>query len=675
MRSSLPRHPSQSRPRGLHFVSRLARSTAPLQFYSRMPKIVQLPDHVANQIAAGEVVERPVAVVKELVENSLDAGATRIEVEFRQGGKRLIRVTDNGSGMDAEDAVRCLQRHATSKIRAAEDLQHILSFGFRGEALPSIASVSDFLLRTRTPEAENGTELRVSQGRVSEPRVCGMSPGTHIEVARLFNTVPARRKFLKSDATEAAHMTHLCRLLAVAHPEIAFTLIEDQRVVFRSPECATLRARVQEIFGQRLGQELIDLDPVELVRPEGTYRLYGLLGEPGVGRATRADMLVYVNRRPVDSRLVQYGLIEAYHSYLPNGRYPVAYLFLEVPPAVVDVNVHPAKREVRFRDETWLRSMVMEGVLATLRKARRETLRRAETVDDFATTKPEAEPEPVPVGVVAPAPTLAEAASADVPKASVVPRPTPLSAARPSPAPVRRPLAPAVAAPPMPLRAAEPEVKPVVPATKPAPVRAKDVPLPPAPAAAQLGWRLLGLAHGNLAWLESREGVVCLDVRAALERVTYERLEAQWHNPGATGQGLLFPLSLELPPLDADALDRHGETWTRLGFGVEPFGRHFYRITSIPAGLDPGRAAEFLRDLVGLVREQGGRSVQFEDLQANALRLAVRQIVRQSPPLDEAEVLPLARALLSCRQPLADLDGKPTFFELRQGELRQRLGW
>ncbi|MDP0500285.1 MAG: DNA mismatch repair endonuclease MutL [Verrucomicrobiota bacterium JB022] len=645
-----------------------------------MPRIVQLPDHVANQIAAGEVVERPVAVVKELVENSLDAGATRIEIEFRQGGKRLIRVTDNGCGMDPEDVVNCLERHATSKIRSADDLSRIASFGFRGEALPSIASVSDFLLRSRPAEAELGTEVKVTRGRRSAPSGCGMSQGTHIEVARLFNAVPARRKFLKTDRTEAAHITHLCRLLAVAHPEVAFTLIEDGREVFRSPECATLRERVQEIYGARLGQELVELELAEETHNGGNYRVWGLLGEPGVGRATRADMLAYVNRRPVDSRLVQYGLVEAYHSYLPSGRYPVAYLFLDVPPATVDVNVHPAKREVRFREEGFLRRFIMEAVLETLRKAARHTLKRAERVEDFA-------PEPEPIEDEA----EEEVEADDVPAAQPLPpaeeptsppakaTETPPAAPPEPPKPALRPAPIAKAAPRPPIRVA-PLPKKETAAPQPAPPRASPPvarPLAAKPTAApapQLSWKVLGIVQDRLAWLESREGVVCLNLRAAQERVTFERIEAQGAQAEQSSQTLLFPLSLELSPLEVDTVERHPGFWEELGFTLEPFGKNFYRVSSIPGWFEPEAAVDYLHDLIGLVREQGARSFRAEDARASAHRLAVKRLVRLSPLPTEAEVLPLAEALLRCRQPLTNPEGQPTFFELRKGEIDQRLG-
>src|SRR5262245_5018842 len=345
-----------------------------------MAKVRILSDRVANQIAAGEVIERPAAVVKELVENALDAGATRIEVEFRHGGRALMRVEDNGHGMSRDDALLALERHATSKIAEAADLDQLTSYGFRGEALPSIASVSRFELQTRESGADAGTEILINGGKFVHVRDCGRPVGTRIEVTHLFNSVPARRKFLKTDQTEAAHIVHCVRLYALACPRTAFTLIEDGRVIFRSPECRTLEERIAEIFGRQISESLL---PIECT--EESLRLTGLIGRPGVGRATRHEMIVFVNARPVDSRTLNYALIESYNESLPRGRYPLAFVFFECDPAAVDVNVHPAKREVRFRSEPQVRGFVIRSVLQRLRDIADRGLRIA----DFP--KPETE--------------------------------------------------------------------------------------------------------------------------------------------------------------------------------------------------------------------------------------------------------------------------------------------
>ncbi len=328
-----------------------------------MSKIQILTPTVANQIAAGEVVERPAAVVKELLENSLDAGAKRVTVDFSRGGKAYVIIEDDGIGMSPADALLSLERHATSKIRLASDLDRIATFGFRGEALPSIASVSRFTLQTRSTEAASGTEIYINGGKVIHQRDHGMPVGTRIEVANLFHPVPARLKFLKSDETEAAHIIRLVRLYAVAHPEVGFLLKEDGREIFRSPGHVPLLERVRVIWGKQVAEEV---SVMPLFEVKG-MRISGLLGKPGVSRGTRQDLVTVVNGRPVDSRTMAFAATESYHTLIPKGRYPLAFIFLEINPAWVDVNVHPAKREVRFRDEASVRGFIIQSLLSVLR--------------------------------------------------------------------------------------------------------------------------------------------------------------------------------------------------------------------------------------------------------------------------------------------------------------------
>ncbi|MFM1942859.1 MAG: hypothetical protein RI897_1841, partial [Verrucomicrobiota bacterium] len=347
-----------------------------------MSRIRLLPEHVANQIAAGEVVERPASVVKELVENAMDAGARRIVVEIQRGGRQLIRVEDDGMGMDRDDALMCLERHATSKIRSAEDLSVIRSMGFRGEALPSIASVSRFTLTTCSREGGGveATQVVVLGGKMAEVKTVGHPPGTTVEVRQLFYNLPARRKFLRSEETERSHIVQYVTLAALAHPEIGFTLRQEDRVLWQlapMPEGRELGEAVGDRLRVLLGADL------SLVRAEGVRRLpavrgveggegemveggelrvWGYVGAPGVSRSTRADQHIFVNGRPVDNRGLNYALMEGYHTALMKGRYPVACLFLEVDPAEVDVNVHPAKREVRFHRERAVKDAVASVV-------------------------------------------------------------------------------------------------------------------------------------------------------------------------------------------------------------------------------------------------------------------------------------------------------------------------
>ncbi len=599
-----------------------------------MPKVRILSDRVANQIAAGEVIERPAAVVKELVENALDAGATRIEVEFRHGGRSLMSVEDNGHGMARDDALLALERHATSKIREADDLDRLASYGFRGEAMPSIASVSRFLLQTREAGSDTGTEILVNGGKFVHVRECGRPVGTRMEVTHLFNSVPARRKFLKTDQTEAAHIVQCVRLYALACPHTAFTLVEDGRVIFRSPECSTLADRIGEIFGRQIAEALV---PLEAVEPG--LRLSGLIGRPGVGRATRHEMIVFVNARPVDSRTLNYALIESYHESLPKGRYPLAFVFFECDPAAVDVNVHPAKREVRFRSEPQVRGFVIRAVLQRLRELSGPAAGLTET-------------RPPPVDFRAPAAAAGWAAlpalsRADLGTLSATPA-TPRGPERPSPA--------------------------SVPLSAPAPIPSASGRSPPAgvvPLAPS--WRYVGLAHGNYVLFETAAGLVLLDRRAAHERIWFERLREQFAAGAVPSQRLLLPLPLELDAIATALLLDRRKFLHAHGFEVAEFGRNFFRIEAVPAWMEPADAEPFLRDLLGAFRDGRMTDGDVELAREELARLAAAKAVRLPATATEGELRTLVGQLFATRTPLTSPAGRPTYIELNHGELARRF--
>lgn len=607
-----------------------------------MGNVRLLPDRVANQIAAGEVIERPAAVVKELVENALDAGATRIEVEFRHGGRSLMRVEDNGCGMGRDDALLALERHATSKIAEAADLDRLASYGFRGEALPSIASVSRFQLQTREADNDAGTEVLVNGGRLVHVRDCGRPVGTRIEVSHLFNSVPARRKFLKTDQTEAAHIIHGVRLYALACPRTAFTLIEDGRVIFRSPECRTLGERVAEIFGRQTAESLVAIEA-----EEPGMRLSGLIGRPGVGRGSRHEMVIFVNARPVDSRTLNYALIESYHEALPKGRYPVAFLFLDCEPASVDVNVHPAKREVRFRSEPQVRGFVIRAVLERLREVGAGVAAAAVVQPAVGISGAGAGPASAPMRPVAPA---VVGAAGPVPSASGV------RVAKSAPA-----SPPAVAA--VPVLASPPAAR--APMAVPSPV--------PRPVAGAPAWRFVGIAHGAYALFETSSGVVLLDRRAAHERVWFERLREQFRAGAVPSQRLLLPLPMELDAIASALLLDRRRFLEAHGFDVAEFGRNFFRLEAIPAWMEPADAEPFLRDLLAAFRDgsvpQGNADLARDEL----ARLAAAKAVRLPETSPEGEVRALVAALFATSSPLTSPSGRPVFFELTHGELARRF--
>ncbi len=578
-----------------------------------MAKVRILPERVANQIAAGEVVERPAAVVKELTENALDAGATRVVIEFAHAGQSLIRVDDNGHGMSPEDARTALERHATSKIASSSDLDRLTTFGFRGEALPSIASVSRFTLQTREAGRDSGTELAVNAGRLLHERDCGRPVGTRIDVEHLFEPVPARRKFLKSERTESGHIINCVRLYALACPATSFALYEDGREVFRSPACTSLAERVSEIFGRQAAEGLIPIDVAE-----GGLRLTGLIGPPGVSRATRHDMVAFVNTRPVESRTVNGALMESYRESVPQGRYPVAFVFLECGPSEVDVNVHPAKREVRFRREAVVRGFIIRAVLSRLRES-------------------------------------AGAAAPVQPSASVG-----LGALAALPGPFHG-------------WAGEPAQPPIAPVPAGADDAWAPAPAPAVPHASAPLWRFVGTAHGSYALFETDHGVVLLDRRAAHERVWFERLTAQFKAGGVPVQRLLLPVAFELNPVASAVLVDHLAFIRDHGLEVSEFGRHFFRVEALPAWMEPGDAEGFIRDLVGALRE-GRLPVSDMGLAREELaRLAAAKAVRLPSRSGEAETLALLRELFATSSPVSSPTGRPTYVELNHGELARRF--
>jgi DNA mismatch repair protein MutL len=662
-----------------------------------MPRIHILPDRVANQIAAGEVVERPAAVVKELVENSLDAGATRIEIEFRHGGKSYLRIEDNGHGLSPDDALLALERHATSKIREAADLLNVRTFGFRGEALPSIASVSRFQLVSRAAGAAVGSEILVNGGKLLHQRATGCPVGTRIEVAHLFNSVPARRKFLKTDETESAHITRLARLYAVANPDVAFTLLEDGRVVFRSPSCPSLRERVAEIWGRRSAEELLEFPAVtsgpyspssaitgstsdallneglpSAALPRDGLRLSGLLGRPGQGRPTRDGLITLVNRRPVDSRTLSYAVLEAYHTYVPKGRYPPAILFLDIDPAAVDVNVHPAKREVRFRDEGRVRQFVLTTVLNRLR-----TL-----TGDQNNSLPSASPSATPAPILLAPPDASTLRSSAQRSEGGPPTPTPYpqpqtanqkpETSASAPQPLTQNSKPEPSSPQPQTVNRKPETLPTAQQSAIRNPQSSSPSLPSVPSPLlRFTWRLIGRWRGHVYLFETPAGLVLFNARAAHERVWFEDLQSRFAAAQAVSQRLLFPIPLELEPLLAAALAEHQPWLNRHGFALEEFGRNFYRLESVPDWLDPARAEPFLRDLAELARERGhAHPLRHEDI----ARLAATRALRLGDQPTDHEIRSLAQRLLLTKQPLTCPRGRPTFVELPASDLARRFG-
>ena len=671
-----------------------------------MNRIRLLSEQVANQIAAGEVVERPASVVKELVENSLDADARKITVEIGAGGRSLIRVTDDGFGMSRDDALLCLERHATSKIQKAEDLASIATMGFRGEALPSIASVSRFILTTRERDntSPEGTQIIVNGGTIAEVKAAGSAPGSSFEVRQLFYNLPARRKFLRTEETEAAHIQHYLTLAALAFPEVAFTFVKDGRNVWQLPAVKSERAVSSRIEALRerlralLGDEKLlpvnfsaaldedgnpsvpdETDIFENASPEkpdvstpkSEIRIWGLIGSPGVSRATRESQFVFVNRRPVENRGINYALIEGYHNSLMKGRYPVCCLFLEIDPAAVDVNIHPSKREVKFHREFEIRKFTAQAVRDSLLafhseppESKRWGERPREPLGGQTPELPGSSgASPHQTATLPNFPERLKAAPAtQIPPAAQ----TPLKTGFVSPAPTTtEPKAPSsILHPP-----SSPATHPASSIQHPATLPTSATPLLNVP------MRLVGVIGRLYVLLESDRGLVLLDQHAAHERILFEQMLNRIEAGGiAPSQKLLLPETIELAVRDANFLREQLVALTRLGVGLSEFGERTFLLDALPPFVKVGDARRFVLDLVDELKA-AGREVNLARLGEHTIAKTVcRHAVKANDPLTGAELENLVEDLRRCAMPYTCPHGRPTLIEMNYRELEKKFG-
>ena len=604
-----------------------------------MQKIKVMPDTLASQVAAGEVVERPASVVKELLENSIDAGAGRVDILVRRGGTALIRVVDDGMGMGREDAAMSLERHATSKLRTSGDLAAIRTMGFRGEALPSIASVSRFVLRTREHGAVSGTEVVVDGGRLVGVADAGEAPGTQIEVRSLFYNVPARRKFLKSEATEFSHIEQVVRVHALAHPEMAFSLTHDERLVFQLPGGSELRERIAGLAGLEVAERLREVVETE----RGGLTVRGFLGEPGMTRSNRALLQTFLNRRPVESPVFVHALRGAYAEALPRGAWPVAFLFIGIDPGEVDVNVHPAKREVRFRDGG--------GVQAALMEVCGEVLRRRVVV--AVPEGPEGGVQPVARWRVVPEqPVLIPAAEQHA---------------------LRRDWSAMEVRVEREMVGREREMVPPGRGEEVSGVETVEVPVAREPVT--VPFRMLDRLGEGYWLMESEEGLVVLDCRAARERILYEAARARRRDEPVETQVLLAPITLVLSPREFDSLQPHLGTLRRMGVGVSEFGANTLMIDSLPPFYRAdGEAAALVSSLMAELRVAGERAPH-RRLDDDVVAAAVaRHAAREPVPADEEAARELAAELLGCEMPYCCPEGHPTMIQISFQELGRKFG-
>ncbi len=611
--------------------------------------IKSLPPDIANKIAAGEVVERPASVVKELIENAIDAESTNINVEIRAGGKRLIRVSDNGTGMPREDALIALERHATSKVGTIEDLQRIHTFGFRGEALPSIASVSQLELLSRTADGLVGTKIAVEGGVVKSVQESGCSPGTHITINNLFYNVPARLKFLKSETTELNHLTNQVTWAALAHPKIKFSHSHDRRSLIDVRSCDSYIERIRLLYRKEFAENLIEFD-AELPN----LRLHSFIGKPDLTKANRSYQLFFLNSRPIRSKILGAALGEAMRSMVPKNRFAVAFLFLTMDAQEVDVNVHPAKVEVRFRNERAIYSAISRMIHSGIHK-HKYIPKIEKATQPVSTTDSQVEKEDVFGSDVKPR-IASQAADTELEiGVGAVFSPTP------------------------PWQAGQTAGKAVesLPSSAPAGVQPPDRSIPDGTPLELFDFEDVQLKtnlFNTYIVAEWKDRVFFIDQHVAAERVLYEHFVQQLKADGIPVQGLLLPVTVEITPQQLTTLHARTNLFEKLGFEFEQFGGNTILVRSIPAMLATSSVATTVTDLLDRLPQTVTPSDELLDVQDEALiMLACKSAVKAGDALTMNEMVALVKDLSQAKLPFNCPHARPIVVEMGKNELESRF--
>jgi len=591
-----------------------------------------LSDDLANQIAAGEVVERPASIVKEVVENSIDAGATRISIEIEEAGKKSIRVSDNGSGMEPEDARLAFQRHATSKIQSASDLECIQSLGFRGEALPSIASISRVRMATGTGKGRNGTEISIEGGGACQVKEIAFSQGTTIEVNQIFYNTPARQKFLKRDSTEASHITQVVQQQALAHPEIQFSLLHNGRQLLATLPTDQALYRIAELFGAELSKELIRVES-----DDGTYRIEGFISSPVYTRSNRNTQYCFINSRFIRDRVLLSATQQGYSHLLPRGQHPVLFLFMTMDPGLLDVNVHPAKAEVRFAFQQDVYRFVSHAVQDALQQNKKSFTIEG---DDSA---------PGQGRDLRPSLDVPGHLPASVPSSGSIQG---LSQTEPGKGDWSRGLqalyspAPSVDRG----RGVEADSRQIeFFGQKPKPV--SDMVFSE--------FQPVGQLNNSFILMQGPKGVLVVDQHVAHERVLYERFREAADNKKIEVQDLLFPLTIEFSPAEAQALSEHLESLRELGMFLEPFGKDGFLLRSVPAILKNQDQESIVREVAGrLIREEKDHTLQnkMEDIM---IMMSCRNAIKVNHPMELDQIRKLMYDLEHTQMPYTCPHGRP----------------
>jgi DNA mismatch repair protein MutL len=580
------------------------RAYFPKPLPSDLNKIHVLPEHLIRLIAAGEVIERPASVVKELVENSLDAGATSISIDLWSAGRTRIRVSDNGEGMTPEDARQALERHATSKLQNFEDLQSMATFGFRGEALPSIAAISRLELSTRPRDAPEGWTLKLEGGKLLSANGAGIPPGTTIDVQDLFFNTPARSKFLKRDSTERSHVLRTLQDIALAHPNVHFEMTMDGKSILSLPPAKELGQRIADLWGLSVTEEL-----VRVQISKGPCTIRGFVNATQAHHATKAHQSLFVNNRPVFQRMLNHAVYEAYKEWLPVGRHPIYCLFVDLDPTLVDVNVHPAKREVRISEER----AVYDLLYASIRERFKEKSAEVPSIP-FSARWAEGLPK----------------------RESFTPRDIGTSIA------VQPPLV-------------------------------LDIPQAASPKIEVASLRFLGQLQKLYLLFEQGEELILVDQHAAAERILYERLLAQVSTQGVARQSLLAPLLWEVSPAQAETVRSYLADLHRMGFSLEEFGPNSFVLKEWPVVLpETKHAKQFLEEVLESYQNEHPAS-QTDIQHRIAASAACRAAVMANDTLSPQEVTRLVEDLSACERPMTCPHGRPTNIRLPVSEFNRRF--
>jgi len=618
-----------------------------------MGKIAILPDILASQVAAGEVVERPASVVKEMVENSLDAGAKHVEVEIAKGGASLVKITDDGCGMSREDALMCLERHATSKLKDSKGLMEISTMGFRGEAVPSIASVSKFRLATQEHDSVEGTEMIVDGGVVRDVRAVGMQSGSVFEIRSLFFNVPARRKFLKTETTESAHVEHQVRLHALAWPGVRFTFRKDGRVVFDVPGTVDRRMRISGLNGGEVGRALMEVPEME----DAGMEVSGYVLPADFARKGRRQQFVFLNGRPIEDPAISRAMKDAFKGALAEGLNPAGWLWIEMDAGLVDVNVHPAKKEVRFHRPYDVRGLVLRAVEAALE------VRESEVIRGEAKIVSRRDGSERRVGSL-----IVDRRSEEVGGDEVERRKVGVDDVRGEGAVVEAEVEKGFVA-----AVGKEDLVPGVFAAKERVEEQVELLDGDEERGVVADFRFLGVLQERYFLMEGEEGLVMMDPKAARERIVYEAFLASGEGGGLESQGLLVPELLEMDVRDLDTVMTNLENFTEAGIELEPFGGGTLQVRSMPALLDGKDPRSFVTAMVDeLVETVGGKRGKRMAFEVFAEKLAKRAAWNE--PCRVGDYEGTLKAMFDCDLPYCAPDGRPTLIHVSMKELERKFG-